>query len=536
MVPQRSIFAFRGTVCTPLFAAVALLISPSVLFSADRDWLAVGGGNFGTSSHWSDDSVPLAADTAIFGLDETYTVTIDGDYTNLSARIANGNVSFTLAPDRTYTITDTFTIGSVASQSPTLTISGGADSSLAVAGWTVGSGDPAQAVTTTITGPNTLVEISGVFLSDPRPGGHLFVTRIENGATLKATGATFRIEYNSNVTVSGAGSRLEYTGSNTFESQSGNSVFRVEDGGYISTLQARLASRTSNTTAIVTGAGSEWSNTRVHIGERANENKNATVLVLDGGLMSTSGAVWTHTDSAGDSHRLVVSGAGSHWTAADFYVAGRGGTFARADTSLAVVDGATVTATNSMRVYPKGIVSGDGGITVTAATLGLDNFGGTVTPGVYAFSHSWNNDAGGTDSFSFADAIGTLTVTGNYRQVNAVIDSVTHIPTLVIRVAGFGDADQLNVLGDINLTGILQVNPFGSPVLSPYDTFTILNWTGDLTGSFTTIDAFDPGGGLSWNFDNLYIDGTISVIPEPAAVSLLIAAIAALVVCRRKAS
>lgn len=529
--PQTTPAALRriGLSSVPV---LALLLAPLTLVSADREWLAVGGGDFGTTTNWSDNAVPGGTDTALFDLDETYTVTIDGDYTNQFAKIANGNVSLMLSPNRTYTVSDTFTVGSVAAQSPTLTISGGLDSSFDVAAWTVGSNANAQPVTTTITGANTQVNISGAYLSDPRVGGDLFVTRIENGATVSATGATFRLEYNSNLTVSGSGSRLEYTGSNTFETQSGNSVYRVEDGGYISTLQFRIASRTSNSTAIVTGAGSEWVNTRVHMGERPNDNKRSTIMVLNGGLMTTNGAVWTHLDNTGDQHRLVVSGAGSHWAATDFYVAGRGTTNARADTSLAVVDGGTVNAT-TMRVYPKGTVSGDGGITITGA-LGLDNFGGTVTPGVYAFTHSWNNDAGGTDSFSYTDAIGTLTVTGNYRQVDALIDTVTHVPTLAIRVAGVGSADRLNVLGDVDLAGVLEINPFGSPVLAPNDTFNILDWTGDLTGTFATIDAFDPGSGLSWNFDNLYVDGTISVIPEPAAVALLIAAVAALAVCRRR--
>lgn len=530
--PQATLAALKRIGLSSV-SILALLLAPLTLFSADREWLAAGGGDFGTPAHWSGNAVPGATDTAIFNLDETYTVTIDGDYTNEFAQIANGNVSLTLSPDRTYTVSDTFTVGSVASQSPALTISGGLDSSFDVAAWTVGSGATAQPVTTTITGANTLVNISGAFLSDPRVGGNLFVTRIENGATVNATGDTFRLEYNSNLTVSGSGSKLEYTGAVAgFETQNGNSVYRVEDGGYISTQQLRIASRSSNSTAIVTGAGSEWVNTRVHMGERPNNNKRATVMVLDGGLMTTNGAVWTHTDHTGDQHRLVVSGAGSHWSATDFYVAGRGGTNARADTSLAVVDGGTVSAT-TMRIYPKGTVSGNGGITITGA-LGVDNFGGTVTPGVYAFTHSWNNDAGGTDTFSYSAAIGTLTVTGNYRQVNAVIDSVTHVPTLAIRIAGVGGADQLHVLGDVDLAGILEINPFGSPVLAANDTFTILNWSGDLTGTFNTIDAFDPGAGLSWNFDNLYIDGTISVIPEPAAVGLLIAAMAALAVCRRR--
>lgn len=515
-----------------LLPAFILVVGQSLLFSAEREWLTAAGGDFGTDLNWSDSQAPGEFDTAMFDLGETFTVTFGNNHTNAFANIANGNVTFSLSPATTYTITDTFTVGSVASQAPTLTVSGGAGSSLSVAAWVVGSGLNAQPVTTTITGSETQVNVSGAFSSNPH-AGDLFVTRIENGATM-SIGGGLSFDNRSNVTVSGSGSRLELTGA--LNNDNGVSVLKVEAGGVMDSGFASLAARTSNMTAVVTGANSEWNNSAIRLGERPNTNKRATVLVTEGGTITTSGELRTHTDHTGDNHQLVVAGTGSHWSVGSFYIAGRGPgqtnpIYATGQTSLAVVDGGSTSAT-LMTIYPKGTVSGDGNITVTNS-FGLYNYGGLVTPGVYAFSHTYNNDSGDTDSFSYGDSIGTLTITGNYIQDNLVDPEETFYGRLAIRVAGVVDgSDRLNVLGDVALDGILQINPFGSPILAVDDTFQILDWTGELSGTFSSITAFDPGDGLSWDFDNLYIDGTISVIPEPGLVALLMAGVAGLVVIR----
>lgn len=519
----------RTLICLTL----VLTGAPVLLYSAEREWQNAAGGEFGTDSNWLDDLVPGEFDTAVFDITGTYTVTFNSDEINESANIADGNVTFSLAPSRTYTITDIFTVGSVNTQSPTLTISGGEDSLLSVGEWVVGSESAAAAVTTTITGADTRVAVSGNFSSDPRGAGDLFVTRIENGAEM-SIGGTLSFDFQSNITVSGSGSKLELSG--RLQNTNGPSVLRVENGGLLEGADARIANRTSNITVVVTGTGSEWQNSAIWLGERPNDNKRATVLVTDGGTITTSGEIRTHTDNNGDDHRLVVAGTDSHWSVGNFYIAGRGPgqanpSYITGQTSLAVVDGGSTSAT-LMTIYPKGTVSGDGTITVTNA-FGLYNYGGLVNPGVYAFSHTYNNDSGGTNTFSYADEIGTLTIDGNFTQGNLVTTEETFFGRLAIRIAGGVDgSDQLLVQGDIDLDGILQINPFGTPVLAVDDSFHILDWTGELSGTFSSITAFDPGDGLSWNFDNLYIDGTISVIPEPGMVALLIAAIAGLVTVR----
>jgi hypothetical protein len=52
------------------------------------------------------------------------------------------------------------------------------------------------------------------------------------------------------------------------------------------------------------------------------------------------------------------------------------------------------------------------------------------------------------------------------------------------------------------------------------DEFDILDFS-SLSGQFTTINLPALAGSLSWSTDELYLDGTIGVTPEPATLALL---------------
>ena len=89
--------------------------------------------------------------------------------------------------------------------------------------------------------------------------------------------------------------------------------------------------------------------------------------------------------------------------------------------------------------------------------------------------------------------------------------------------------DVLNSSGSVNLQdgSKLKVSLINSFAPQNGDVFDILNFS-SLTGTFTTVDLPALTGDNAWNLDNLYNDGTISVVPEPATLTMLLTVIVAM--------
>jgi|GEM_PF-5618011 len=82
--------------------------------------------------------------------------------------------------------------------------------------------------------------------------------------------------------------------------------------------------------------------------------------------------------------------------------------------------------------------------------------------------------------------------------------------------------------------GNLMVSAFGTFVNG--ETFTLFD-VGTIVGTFDDIEIHGStlADGLSWNTDNLYINGTITVIPEPSTYALIFGALAlGLAIYRRR--
>jgi hypothetical protein len=78
------------------------------------------------------------------------------------------------------------------------------------------------------------------------------------------------------------------------------------------------------------------------------------------------------------------------------------------------------------------------------------------------------------------------------------------------------------VIGDINLTGgsagggLLQVTLDGGYVPSANQLFDILDWTGNLSGAFTSLQLPTLSAPLRWNTSQLYAIGVLSVMSRLA--------------------
>ena len=88
--------------------------------------------------------------------------------------------------------------------------------------------------------------------------------------------------------------------------------------------------------------------------------------------------------------------------------------------------------------------------------------------------------------------------------------------------------DVLNSSGAISLQNgsELRLSLLNSYTPNEGDTFDIMNFS-SLSGNFSIFDLPSLAGGESWNLDNLYQNGTLSVVPEPAALAMLLTALAA---------
>jgi hypothetical protein len=159
----------------------------------------------------------------------------------------------------------------------------------------------------------------------------------------------------------------------------------------------------------------------------------------------------------------------------------------KSGTGTMVINGALNTGGGSV-MMAAGIVGGSGEVVGD-----LSNTAGTLAPG---------------------NSPGAITVNGDYTQGEA--------GSLLIEIAGtepLTEHDRLIVTGTAGLAGSLDIallNGF-EPALG--DSFSIFEFD-SINGTFGDINLPVLDGGLAWNTSSLYSSGSLSVVPEPATLTL----------------
>ena len=246
-------------------------------------------------------------------------------------------------------------------------------------------------------------------------------------------------------------------------------------------------------------------------------------------VVSTGGVIGVQDGSSGV---MNVSGAGTTWTnQASLSIGGTNS--ASSQGILNIENGSAVHVEALTRLYSGGTLNVLSGSTFSTSNLDIQQgefnlSHGTVTVGNHISGNLTIGELGlltGSPTLS-GNLIneGTLSP-GNSPGMISISGNYTHGSTasLMMEIGGLipgTDHDQLSVGGTFAINGgTLQIAQWNDFMPSLDDTFTLFTFT-NLTGSFNTIDAFALSGSQQWDFTDLYTEGTVTVIPEPATIIL----------------
>jgi hypothetical protein len=190
----------------------------------------------------------------------------------------------------------------------------------------------------------------------------------------------------------------------------------------------------------------------------------------------------------------------------------------------ASVAGGSLNSINGLQVNSGRALSGFGTVTGPFKNLG------TVTGGNGADVLRFTGAVSGTGGFA-----GNVAFDGSYSPGNSPAavnfdDDATFGAVAQLRMelggATLGSEYDHVTVGDVlTLGGVLQVSLISGfePVLG--QTFDLLDWT-TLNGQFAIVQLPGLAAPLTWDASSLYLNGQISVVPEPASIALTTLALA----------
>lgn len=410
-----------------------------------RFWTSTSGGIFGIGSNWNSGVPPDANDTAAFDLaEETFSVAFSVDVENDQLQLHNGHVTFDLGGN-TYELTSpAATTGGVTSNSINVGVLNGDDAALTIANGTlsgvvsvIGHRSGSEGIVTVspgalwtqwsdlfvgLEGSGTLVVEEGgsviaetIFASSSSLHGEGTIT--VNGAVLDGVELVFDDVQNTSKTISfGEGGELNLNITNSGDigaGHQGTGTITITDGVLLDTNVGYLGYATgSHGTATITGEGTTWDNWSTFVGyfgtgELTIENGGTIIGDFAGGLIGYEvGAQGTAT----------VTGEGSTWTATNYFQIGRRGTG-----ELIVEQGGTISSSSGFIGGTDFFTTATGVGTVTVTDSGSSwTNSGELTVG-YLGDGTLTVENGGavsnTDGYlgrgNHANSSGTVTVTGN---------------------------------------------------------------------------------------------------------------------------
>lgn len=254
----------------------------------------------------------------------------------------------------------------------------------------------------------------------------------------------------------------------------------------------------SGTGTLNVESGATGSSAIVYMGFSANSPGNK-INITDGGTWS--GTTLYVAYGSGSSADVLVSGTGSSWTGSGATYVGGNAIGSAGTGSLTIDDGGSFNlGGNNLVLYDTGTLT-LGGSHITAAFV--DARGSTID-----ISHLNN------------------TITGGVTMKQAGHDTEMHL-------ASDADYAHLTVTGVLTLAGTLDVHLDPGYQPSSGDLYDLFDW-GTLSGTFSAVNLPDLTPGLAWDDSQLYTNGTIQVVPEPASAWLALTALGGLMLWPRR--
>lgn len=472
-------------------------------------WSNPIGGAFSTSGSWLEGSVPAESDVAVFDIDGPYAVTFDRSWVNDRLLVRDGFVKLHLN-GQTYdlvnpeqasllsTASPSFIVGDLDDENASLTLTGGSLNSVQTR---IGN-QAGSAGNVAVTGSMMNWTNSETFSIGLAGKGQLTIDGgaiVTNWAAYIGRAATAE----GKVYVNGRDTVWESTGMLRVGAE-GKGEMAVKHGGTVITTLSWIGSGSGSTgTVTVSGEDSRFTN---RTGEtRIGNYGNGRMLIEHGGVVTTASSGSVGFGSSGDG-TVTVTGEGSVWTNGTYLSIGGSVRNPGGTGLLTVADGAQVHANNDVMIWGNGILRGD----ATLVTGGTFTNMGLVSPGLHG-----DLDQGSVSS------TGTLTLDGGYTQGSS--------GSLGIRIDGNGQYDQLHVLGDASLAGIVEVRLVDdfSPLYG--DVFDIVIAEeiehGDVDWLLPELD-----GSLMLEVQRAIVDEQeralrLTVVPEPASLLMFSSAV-----------
>lgn len=365
--------------------------------------------------------------------------------------------------------------------------------------------------------------------------------RIEDGGLAETNSAYISEGNNGNgeVTITGQYSTWEITNT-LYLARKGKATLTIADQGTVNVTMINSSSETQTTSDIfVRDSGSTL---MVSQDMRLGTKGTSTLTIENGGSVNTNSTHLGWADSTGRGN-VTVKGSGSELVVRQHLILGSANLHEpqSGQGTVRIENNGTVRVENTLKIWNNSQMILDGGnlhVNVFAAYDHAINFqfnsghlrvddtfhGDLTIPELGVFSG--NNTVKGNVTNRGAVAPGTspglITVEGDFiQEANA---------NILIEIDGLNRGtgyDALDIEGDLIINGgTLKILSAASYLPSLDDQFQIFNVTGTISGSFSSIEAFSPGEGLTWDYSNLYTTGSISVVvPEPATTALIVVAL-----------